>query len=245
MARPCYSLTMSEPINSNGHDPNGHDKNRADANRANSKHSTGPRTPEGKRRSSLNALRHGFTGHTIVLPSEDLAAYQHHSKRWLDELQPKGVLEDQLVQSLSDTTWRLNRIPALEANLFTLGIIEHAANINTAEPEAQAALAMAAALGEHARAIATISMQEQRLTRQFHRTLEQLQQIQAQRRHREENQLKSAAAFFEMHKEKGLPYTPADDGFVFATPEIEAHIHLRDRQLQVKEASLQRYMASA
>src|SRR5579864_119933 len=99
MARPCYSLTMSEPINSNGHDPNSHDKNRADANRANSKHSTGPRTPAGKQRSSLNALRHGLTGHTIVLPSEDLAAYQRHSKRWLDEFQPQGVLEEQLVQS--------------------------------------------------------------------------------------------------------------------------------------------------
>ncbi len=231
---------MSEPII-----PNGHDKNRADVNRANSKHSTGPRTPEGKQRSSLNALRHGLTGHTIVLPSEDLTAYQQHSKRWLDEFQPKGVLEEQLVQSLSDTTWRLNRIPALETNLLTLGITEHAAHINTAEPEAQAALAMAAALRDHAHAIAIISMQEQRLTRQFHRTLEVLQQIQAQRRCHEANQLKSAAEFLEMHKEKGLPYTPADDGFVFSTPEIETHIHLRDRQLQVKEASLQRYMASA
>ncbi|HYL74777.1 MAG TPA: hypothetical protein VEU96_11270 [Bryobacteraceae bacterium] len=231
---------MNEPIN-----PNGHDKNRADVNRANSKHSTGPRTPAGKLRSSLNALRHGLTGHTIVLPSEDLAAYQRHSQRWLDEFQPQGVLEEQLAQSLCDTTWRLNRIPALETNLLTLGITEHAANINTAEPEAQAALAMAAALRDHARAIATISMQEQRLTRQFHKTLEQLQQIQSQRRHREENQLKSAAEFFEMHKEKGLPYTPADDGFVFATPEIEAHIRLRDREILVKEASLQRYMASA
>jgi len=231
---------MNEPIT-----PNGHDKNRADVNRANSKHSTGPRTPEGKQRSSLNALRHGLTGHTIVLPSEDMAAYQRHSQRWLDEFQPKGLLEEQLVQSLSDTTWRLNRIPALEANLLTLGIIEHAANMNTAEPEAQAALAMAAALRDHARAIATISMQEQRLTRQFHRTLEQLQEIQSQRRYQEENRLKQAAEFLEMHKEKGLPYTPADDGFVFSTPEIETHIHQRVRQLEVKEASLQRYMASA
>lgn len=104
---------------------------------------------------------------------------------------------------------------------------------------------MAAALRDQTRAIATISMHEQRLSRQFHRTLEELREIQAQRHSHEENQLKQAAEFFEMHKEKGLPYTPADDGFVFATPEIEAHIRLHDRHAEAKEASLQRYLASS
>ena len=45
-------------------------------NRANAAHSTGPKTEAGKRRSSLNGMRHGLTGHTIILPSEDLHAYR-------------------------------------------------------------------------------------------------------------------------------------------------------------------------
>ena len=47
------------------HNPNGSDQSPATSNhnarainRANSQHSTGPRTPEGKQRSSLNALCH-------------------------------------------------------------------------------------------------------------------------------------------------------------------------------------------
>src|ERR1700693_3533092 len=92
---------------------------RAAINRANSEHSTGPRTAQGKQRSSLNALRHGLTGHVVVLPTEDQAAYESHLTRFVDQFQPKGALEDQLVQSLGDTTWRLNRVPAIEATFLT------------------------------------------------------------------------------------------------------------------------------
>ena len=41
------------------------------ANRENSKHSTGPRTPEGKAASSTNATSHGLNAADPVLPHED------------------------------------------------------------------------------------------------------------------------------------------------------------------------------
>ena len=87
----------------------------AEINQANAQHSTGPVTDAGKQRSSLNALRHGLTAQTVVLPTEDLEAYQSHLKSFTAEYHPKGATECNLIQALADATWRLNRIPALEA----------------------------------------------------------------------------------------------------------------------------------
>src|SRR5208282_4667997 len=72
-------------------------------NRANSAHSTGPRTASGKQRSSLNALSHGLTARTAVLPTEDPATYQRHIQQFLEEYKPATPTETQLVQELANT----------------------------------------------------------------------------------------------------------------------------------------------
>src|SRR5262245_24482140 len=46
-----------------------------EANRSNALNGKGPRTAEGKARSSRNALTHGLTAQEIVIPGEDVAAY--------------------------------------------------------------------------------------------------------------------------------------------------------------------------
>src|SRR6267143_6392027 len=109
-------------------------------NRANAAHSTGPKTEAGKKRSSLNAYRHGLTGQTIILPAADLVAYQAFTRTFFDRYKPVDIIEKQLVQSLADTSFRLNRIAALEHNLMGLGFDEHSDNIVTEHPEAHAAL---------------------------------------------------------------------------------------------------------
>jgi hypothetical protein len=103
--------------------PNFHD--RAAINRANAQHSTGPRTDAGKQRSSLNALTHGLTSRTVVLPNEDPAAYQLHAQEFFDEYQPQGPTEKQLVRELADTSWRLNRIPHSKPTCFRAPPILH------------------------------------------------------------------------------------------------------------------------
>jgi len=226
--------------------PNGHDRaagpdtidrafHRAQVNKANAQKSTGPRTAAGKQRSSLNAWRHGLTGQTVVLPSEDQSAYQRHSQSFLDEYRPKDATEIQLVQSLLDTAWQVNRAAAVETNLFSLSITEMEDRVRASHPEAETALAMALAYREHNRAFANISAYRQRLTRQFERTLVLLRQIQAERRKNEERQLDNAAKILKMHNDESLPgqlspYNPADDGFVFSSAEIETYMGREERR---------------
>ena len=197
---------------------------RAEINRANAQHSTGPKTEAGKKRSSLNALRHGLTGQIIVLPADDLVAYQQHVESFTDEYQPKGATESNLVQTLADTAWRQHRVSALENNLLTLGTVREPDQLTQAPEQVQDALAIAASLDSQTRALSNLSIHGQRLSRQFEKTLALLQEIQLKREIEENHQLDQASALVQMHARKGEPYDPADDGFVFADNELEAYI---------------------
>ena len=204
---------------------------RASINRANAQLSTGPRTDAGKRRSSLNALRHGLTSQAVVLPSEDLAAYRRHIDSFLNEYKPQSATERHYVHTLADTAWRMNRIVILENNLLALGLIENADKINTADPEIHSALTMATSLDDQTRALATLSLHESRLSRQFFNALRHLREIQAERERTEKEKLQRAARLLQFHKrtEKGRPYNPSSDGFVFSTDKIEDFIQRSKR----------------
>jgi len=205
-------------------------------NRANSQHSTGPKTEAGKHRSSLNALRHGLTGQTIVLPTDDLQAYQRHIENFTNEYHPEGATESQLVQSLADTAWRQNRAAALETNLLTLGIVREPAPLEDVPGQAQHALAIAAALDSQGRVLSTLSIHTQRLARQFEKTLALLSQIQSKRLEARRKELEQAADLVQMHQKENEPYHPAADGFVFSKDEIDQFLRLRDRQSRAAKA---------
>jgi hypothetical protein len=119
-AQPCVIPKPGDKMASTAIAPSPCDPiNRAAINRANSQHSTGPRSEAGKQRSARNALTHGLTARTAVLPSEDPAAFQQHRRQFLEEYRPATPTETQLVHELADTSWRLNRIPLLEAGVLT------------------------------------------------------------------------------------------------------------------------------
>jgi hypothetical protein len=93
---------------------------RAEANRANARLSTGPRSPEGKARSSRNALSHGLTARADVLvPGEDVETYDAFRAGLLATLAPEGELEQFHAQRAAWLAWRLSRIPRIEAAVLT------------------------------------------------------------------------------------------------------------------------------
>ena len=84
------------------------------ANRLNAAKSTGPKTAEGKRRSRLNAFRHGLTAETVITVFEAANEYQSLERDLLAEYGPRTPLEHQLVVRLASLIWRVRRATAIE-----------------------------------------------------------------------------------------------------------------------------------
>jgi hypothetical protein len=176
--------------------PNRTEINRAEMKRANAQHSTGPITEAGKRRSSMNALKHGLTGQLAFMSDEVLEIYQSHVKSFHDEYQPQGATEEHLVQSLVDVSWRLNRIAELEADLLGVdwgldGFLDQT------------------------KALVNLSLHSQRLSRQFERTVAQLRDLQKTRRSPEN---------WEIAKLLNIVEARQEDGFVFSDTQINPAI---------------------
>jgi hypothetical protein len=185
--------------------------NRIAANRANAQLSTGPKTAEGKQKSSQNAIRHGLTGQLVivVLPNEDPDVYQAHLQSFVNEYHPSGASETNLVQILIDTSWRLHRAASIEASLLNNSDDSH---------------------HDQCKGLANLSMHTQRLCRQYQKALTQLRELQQTRKAQEQIDLDQLYDITEMYKADGYTYDGAEDGFVFSKAQITANIHARNRQ---------------
>ena len=118
------------------------------ANAANAQLSTGPTSPEGKAKSSLNALKTALTGRTVLLPTEDSAAYQQHVSDYEKNSAPSasanaissnlcGWMRPRFSACRSryeDASWRLQRIPVLESAIYSQGRIQFAEQFNDQDP---------------------------------------------------------------------------------------------------------------
>lgn len=95
------------------------------ANRQNAKHSTGPRTEYGKRRSRRNAVRHGLMAETVIDVLENPRAYKALQRAILADYSPHSNFELQLVSRLVSLLWRLRRATAIESGLLAMEVAHH------------------------------------------------------------------------------------------------------------------------
>jgi hypothetical protein len=200
-----------------------------EANRQNTQLSTGPVTEEGKRRSSQNAVRHGFTGQSLVITDAEKEAYEAHVKAFQTEYAPDGHIESNLVQQLADLHWSIHQIFVQQANLTSLinAITVQLAGAN--DP-----LATANALTPHYKSLNTLGIYDQRRRRAAKAVEDRLAAIQQEKSDAATAHLAEAAQVYRYFKSVGKTWDPAENGFVCSVAEVEAYL-LRQKPQTTEE----------
>jgi hypothetical protein len=208
------------------------------ANQANAQRSTGPTSDAGKAKSSLNAVKSGLTGVTVLLPSDDVAAYEAHIARITAKYSPVGADEQALVQSIADADWRLRRIPILEHGIYALGHAEFAP-LFADQPEPQrAGQIQTKTYMTYQKELRNLQLQQSRLRRHRQDDLDELTDLQALRRAEGDQQAKAAALSFVRESGTEDKWNPRENGFEFSITEIalvlnEQHPDIFDLYLPV------------
>lgn len=99
------------------------------ANRANALHSTGPRTEQGKRASSTNALTSGLTASKFFIRPDEQLEFDQFKSALQTELKPDGTLQSILFDRVLHAAWNLRRCDELE---YKVQQEAHAKNLDDA-----------------------------------------------------------------------------------------------------------------
>ncbi len=231
---------------------------RIEANRKNAQRSTGPRTPAGRAKSSMNALRHGITGQVSIMNEEDRVAHDKFVQDLIDGLKPEGALELQFASVIAEDFWRLQRIRAVENDMLALGNFSDAADIDVDHPEVHASLTRAQTFLDKSKDFERLTLYEQRINRAIEKNRKQLDELQAERKRQRQEALDEACLLHQAaaaHKQPcgaelddahvedesaaatpeqatASSAVPSENGFVFSSEEIERAIRRRSRLIE-------------
>jgi hypothetical protein len=174
------------------------------ANVENASHSTGPRTEEGKARSSQNAIKHGLTSNKcLLLPDEDEEEFRRFEAELKHTYMPLNYVEAELVDDIISIQWRRKRAAALEARILS-------------------------AENPDFKALNNISLIANRLKREFSATHKELIELQVDREKTLEKNLEAAATLRRADLILKRPTDLAANGFVFSTAEIDEYLRRKD-----------------
>ena len=195
-----------------------------DANRANAQLSTGPTTDDGKATCSKNALKTGLTGRTVLLPSDEPELYGAHIEQYMNQHNPVGDAERELVQAIADTSWRLARIPSLEAGVYALGRLEFAELFPEEDPGVRKQLIEAKIFLAYQRQLKNLSLQEGRLRRQREQDIAKLKELQKEREDKRQQRLTEIANQYRaaVHAEEEFDFDQFGSEFTVAEIELRA-----------------------
>ncbi len=199
------------------------------ANRVNAQKSCGPTSDEGKAKVRLNALKTGLTGQTVLLPSDDVAAYETHIASFFTRHSPLGDEEHTLVQSIADTEWRILRIAPLESGIYAIGRLKLAhLHPEQTDPAVREGLIRTEIFLAYRKELSNLALQERRLRNQRKADLEELTTLQTGRKEKEkaldnvQTRMRVAVLQFLKYRRSNMRPAPDDLGLDFSMPEIEA-----------------------
>ena len=171
----------------------------AEISRANAQKSTGPASPTGKQRSSMNAVTHNLSGQNLILQETEVEAYNRMATSMLTDLKPKSEPENQIALKIIDINFRLNRLTAVENNLFEFGLTQAETNCPH-DDRVEVMAAQTRGWIKHSGVYDVIGRYENRLSRQlvmYHKEFERLQAVRHERervdKHRSHNEIKRDA----------------------------------------------------
>ena len=139
---------------------------------------------------------------------------------------------------MADNQWRINRIRSIEDGMLADAHFADAGDFDAEHADIHSTLTASRAFQAHSKDFVNLSLYEQRLHRSMREALRLLEELQTKRRERYKTQMDDAIRLSKTEKMKGLPYDPAQDGFVYATTEI-GHEHDRRHRLHMSKIAEQ------
>ncbi len=109
---------------------------RKEINQRNAKRSTGPRTARGKGKSKYNAVTHGMTARSPLLPGEDADLLLARQRALRDDMQPRNRLEAELLDTVGAHLFRSDQA-ALAGDAWASKRIRHDAREQAKKEKAE------------------------------------------------------------------------------------------------------------
>ena len=109
--------------------------NKINANRLNSKKSTGPKSIAGKKRSSLNAIKHGLTCEKHVCIGENKKEFEELKTKALKTFPVFDFLSEIYVSKIIHYEWSLRRYQTIETGNFSRESLDYNQNENISAKE--------------------------------------------------------------------------------------------------------------
>ncbi len=213
---------------------------------------TGPRTPAGKSRCRLNAVRHGLTGQSLYFTPEEADVYTTHSASIHAHYQPHGPIEEALVRQIADAIWRLDRASAIEHGIFALAL-ESPNPGDDPDPNPLQALSPARTWLAEGKNLALLTLYVKRIENKLDANKAELSLLQTNRKHEAAEAMDRAIVLRKAAALEGKPYDPAaalacapatpESVFspAFVDREIARRASLKDAQQTLHRAQFQRH----